>query len=77
MWKVEGIDCLAMYCVKDVHVNDVITFDHSAEIEVIFYLVVSEYRVHICSISGQVNDARADQTIARRFSAGRRTPEAL
>ena len=36
MWKVEGIDCLAMYCVKDVHVNDVITFDHSAEIEVIF-----------------------------------------
>lgn len=33
MWKVEGVDCLAMYCVKDVNVNDVITFDHSAEIE--------------------------------------------
>ena len=36
VWKVEGIDCLAMYCVKDVNVNDVITFDHSAEIEVQF-----------------------------------------
>ena len=34
VWKVEGVDCLAMYCVKDVNVNDVITFDHSAEIEV-------------------------------------------
>jgi len=33
VWKVEGVDCLAMYCVKDVNVNDVITFDHSAEIE--------------------------------------------
>jgi len=33
VWKVEGIECLAMYCIKDVNVNDVITFDHSAEIE--------------------------------------------
>jgi len=33
VWKVEGFDCLAMYSLKDLNVNDVITFDHSAEIE--------------------------------------------
>ena len=36
VWKVEGFDCLAMYSLKDLNVNDVITFDHSAEIEVVF-----------------------------------------
>jgi len=35
VWKVEGFDCLAMYSLKDLNVNDVITFDHSAEIEVL------------------------------------------
>ena len=30
----EGLDCLGLFCVRDVSVNDIITFDHSSEIEV-------------------------------------------
>ena len=70
-----------MYCVKDVNVNDVITFDHSAEIEVQFltslYALSDVISFHFCSISGQVKDARAAQTIARRFSEDRQMQEVL
>ena len=80
MWKVEGVDCLAMYCVKDVNVNDVITFDHSAEIEVrsdaLYHLKLSRISFTF-SILVQAKDVRADPTTARRYWADRRTQEVL
>ena len=38
-WKVEGLDCLAMYSVREIKANESITFDHSAQIQVWWYVV--------------------------------------
>ena len=70
-----------MHCVKDVKVNDVITFDHSAEIEVRIVLDYCIYLLFVAfvfeSISGQENAVHVGPIIARRSSADRRTLEDL
>jgi SET domain-containing protein len=38
-WKVEGLDCLAMYSVRDIKANESITFDHSPQIQVRIHII--------------------------------------
>jgi len=39
VWRVEALECLAVYCLKQLQPGEVVTFDHSAEIE---YLGISK-----------------------------------
>ena len=40
VWKVEGLDCLALYSLRDIKANESVTFDHSAQVKVIEYKVL-------------------------------------
>ena len=36
-WKVEGLDCLAMYSIKDIKANESVTFDQSPQNQVFVF----------------------------------------
>jgi len=35
VWKVEGLDCLALYSLRDIKANESVTFDHSAQVKLL------------------------------------------
>ena len=39
-WKVQGLDCLAMYSIKNIRTNESVTFNHTPQIQVIGYEVI-------------------------------------